>query len=73
MCKMGSSCLPRHTDKTLAGVHGVLPLCTIFLLLCTGPAAMAQMGVSMPLSPAERQKAEAEQQARGTLPIPRAV
>jgi hypothetical protein len=41
-------------------MHGVFPLCAALFFLSLSVAATAQMGVSTPLSPEERKKAEAE-------------
>ena len=49
------------------GLRGVLPLCAALFLFGLPLVAMAQMGVSTPLPPAERQKAEAERLASGKL------
>jgi enediyne biosynthesis protein E4 len=41
--------------------------CLAVCILCLSAGAMAQMGTSTPLPPAERQKAEAESKAAGAL------
>jgi hypothetical protein len=46
----------------------LLPLCGALMTLCLGSTATGQMGVPMPLSPAERQKAAEERGANGNLP-----
>jgi len=46
----------------------LLRLCGVLVMLCLSSAAMGQMGVPMPLSPAERQKAAEEREANGSLP-----
>ena len=48
-------------------MRGVLLFCAALLFLSLPVAAMAQMGVSTPLPPSERQKAEAERKASGKL------
>ena len=49
------------------GIRGVLPLCAALFFFGLPVLAMAQMGVSTPLSPEERKKAEAERLASGKL------
>jgi enediyne biosynthesis protein E4 len=51
----------------LLGMRGVSRLCACLFSLGLSGAAMAQMGVSTPLPPAEKQKAEAERLATGKL------
>ena len=61
--KMGS----RHIEASPARVL-LLVAHAITILLWLSAASLAQMGTATPLSPKEREKAEAERKATGDLP-----
>lgn len=58
----------RHITASFV-TRAIFTQCVVLLLmLCLHPAAFAQMGTPTPLSPKEREKAEAERKAGGVLP-----
>jgi hypothetical protein len=59
---------PQAGSQIAALRFRLLQLCGALMTLCLGSTAMGQMGVPMPLSPAERQKAAEEREANGSLP-----